>query len=36
MERKLAGLNDFTPSQKIMGNDGNTGIAVDEGRKKYA
>jgi hypothetical protein len=34
MEEKLASLDDFTPSQKIMGNDGNSGIAVDEGRKK--
>ena len=34
MEEKLAGLYDFTPSQKMIGNDGNSGIAVDEGRKK--
>lgn len=34
MEEKLASLESFTPSQKLMGNDGNSGIAVDEGRKK--
>jgi hypothetical protein len=34
MEEKFAALDDFTPSQKIMGNDGNSGISVDEGRKK--
>jgi len=34
MEEMLASLEDFTPNQKIMGNDGNSGIAVDEGRKK--
>jgi hypothetical protein len=34
MEEKLVALNDFTPSQKIMGNDGNSGISIDEERKK--
>lgn len=34
MEEKLAELDDFIPTQKIMGNDGNSGIAVDEERKK--
>ncbi len=34
MEEKLAELNEFTPSQKIMADDGNSGIAVDEGRNK--
>lgn len=34
MERKLKELQDFSASQKIMGNDGITGIAVDIDRKK--
>lgn len=34
MEERLSALEDFSPSQKIMGEDGNSGIAVDEGRKK--
>lgn len=32
--KKPASLDGFTPSQKVMDNDGNSGIAVDEGRKK--
>jgi hypothetical protein len=34
MEAKLASLSDFTPTQKFMGCDGRTGIAIDEDRKK--
>jgi hypothetical protein len=34
MEIKLGSLNNFSATQQIMGNDGNSGIAVDEGRKK--
>ena len=34
MEQKLSELDDFDATQKIMGNDGNTGIAIDEGRRK--
>lgn len=34
MEEKLESLPDFSPTQKIMGNDGNTGLAIDEARKK--
>ena len=31
---KLSAQSDFSPSHKVMGEDGNSGIAVDEGRKK--
>lgn len=34
MERKLRSLPDFSPTQKIMGNNGDTGLAIDEERKK--
>ena len=34
MEEKLKSLPDFSPTQKIIGNDGDTGLAVDEERKK--
>lgn len=34
MEEKLESLPEFSPTQKVMGNNGNTGIAVDEERKK--
>lgn len=34
MEEKLESLPDFSPTQKIMGNNGDTGLAVDEERKK--
>lgn len=34
MEEKLKSLHDFSPTQKIMGNDGVTGLAIDEKRKK--
>ena len=34
LERKLNTLNDFSASQKVMGEDGNSGIAVDEGRER--
>ena len=34
LERKLDTLNDFSATQKVMGKDGNSGIAVDEGREK--
>jgi hypothetical protein len=34
MEQKLSELDDFEATQKIMGNDGSSGIAIDEGRKK--
>jgi hypothetical protein len=33
MEEKLKSLHDFSPTQKIMGNDGVTGLAIDEKRK---
>lgn len=35
MEEELDALSDFSPSQKVIGEDINSGIAVDEGRKKY-
>lgn len=34
MEEKLKSLPDFFPSQKVMGNSGDTAIAIDEERKK--
>lgn len=34
MEGKLEFLPDFSPTQKIMGNNGDTGLAIDEERKK--
>lgn len=34
MEEKLRSLPDFSPTQRIMGNNGDTGIAIDEERKK--
>lgn len=34
MEEKLRSLPDFSPTQKIMGNNGDTGLAIDENRKK--
>ena len=34
MEAKLASLPDFNATQKFMGNDGGSGIAIDEERKK--
>lgn len=34
MEEKLESLPDFSPTQKIMGNNGDTGLAIDEERKK--
>jgi hypothetical protein len=34
MEKELEALPDFSPTQKIMGNNGDTGLAVDEERKK--
>lgn len=34
MEKVLEALPDFSPTQKIMGNNGDTGLAVDEERKK--
>lgn len=34
MEEKLKSLPDFSPTQKIMGNNGDTGLAIDENRKK--
>lgn len=34
MESKLKSLPDFNPTQQIMGCDGNSGLAVDERRKK--
>ena len=34
MESKLKSLPDFHPTQQIMGCDGNSGLAVDEQRKK--
>ena len=30
LEKKINSLNDFSVSQKVMGEDGNSGIAVDE------
>jgi hypothetical protein len=30
MEEKLSLLNDFSATQQLMGDDGNSGIAVDE------
>src|SRR5690625_2667949 len=34
MEEELESLPDFSPTQKIMGNNGDTGLAIDEERKK--
>ena len=34
LKKKLNSVNDFSASQKVMGENGNSGIAVDEGRKK--
>lgn len=34
MESRLSDLPDFTPTQQVMGCDGNSGLAVDEPRKK--
>lgn len=34
MESRLNALSDFSPTQQIMGCDGNSGLAVDEPRKK--
>lgn len=34
MESKLKSLPDFNPTQQVMGCDGNSGLAVDEKRKK--
>ena len=34
MEEKLADLPDFSASQQIMSNNGDTGLAIDEERKK--
>lgn len=34
MDDYLIGIEDFTTSQKVMGYDNNTGIAIDEQRKK--
>jgi len=34
MEEKLESLPNFSPSQKIMGNNGDTGLAIDEEAKK--
>jgi len=34
MEKKIESLPDFSPTQKIMSNNGDTGLAIDEERKK--
>ena len=34
MESRLTALPDFSPTQQVMGCDGNSGLAVDEPRKK--
>ncbi|MEX0828498.1 MAG: SHOCT domain-containing protein [Haliea sp.] len=34
MEEKLKSLPEFSPTQRIMGNNGDTGLAIDEERKK--
>ena len=34
MEEKLSNLNTFKATQKIMGEDGNSGLAIDEKRKE--
>ncbi len=34
MESRLNSLSDFSPTQQFMGCDGNSGLAVDEPRKK--
>lgn len=34
MEEKIDQLKDFTPTQKMMGEDGKTGLAIDENLKK--
>lgn len=34
MEKELEALPNFSPTQKIMGDDGDTGLAVDEERKR--
>jgi len=34
MEAHLARLDNFSATQKVMGEDGNTGLAIDEQRKK--
>lgn len=36
MENSLTSIEDFTSSQQIMSNTGDTGIAIDEERKKVA
>ena len=35
MEAHLDCLNEFTATQKVMGSSGNTGLAIDEQRKKF-
>jgi hypothetical protein len=34
LKRRLSSLEEFSPSQQIMGADGDSGLAVDENRKK--
>lgn len=34
MEDRLDALPEFSPTQKILGNNGDTGLAIDEERKK--
>jgi len=34
MEEKLKSLPEFSPTQRIMGNNGDAGLAIDEERKK--
>lgn len=34
MESKVASMADFNPTQQFIGNDGHSGIAIDEDRKK--
>jgi hypothetical protein len=34
MDDHLGSIKDFSATQKVMGSDGNTGLAIDEQRKK--
>ncbi|WP_119966699.1 SHOCT domain-containing protein [Simplicispira lacusdiani] len=34
MDDHLGGIKDFSTTQKVIGSDGNTGLAIDEQRKK--
>ncbi len=36
MRSTLAKVDDFSPTQQVMGDDGNTGLAIDEKKQKVA